>query len=453
MRYAAFLLLLISAPAAAQPAPGAPLADHVRFLVGSSARGFADIAGADSLGPGVRSSTYLFPEARAARVETSPEGTRYVAVMEPEPAAALDRRAAALVTALRRALPGFTLLKDDSTAAARFVECRAGSGGATLSVAPAGTGAARSLAVSLLRPAERCPENTGPQPVPLSLPDNRWTQVAVSEDHIHEVDLGSVVPEGPYRLAWMRVTPRTAAGAGNPPFEHQFQRNRYSCSERGFETTHAANVAGGRVTLESGSTGRWTRTEEGSVGASTLAAVCAVPAGAFAGAEGARDVPRVWSPGASPLVPSSLPPLEPASRFVHVYSTILGEQYLLDPQTVQVVDSLRYAWVKVVSRLNRAMDTPYDYSLNHFAFDCRRSRVRMGRVAHIRADSVVLEGYGVDEWQEMRSNPLVRRVCRARVPEPAGTQPQASRDRGPFGAPQRNPRRAFEQQGLTRRAR
>jgi len=432
VRYAAILFLLISAPVAAQPAPGAPLADHVRFLVGSSERGFRDITGADSLGPGVRSSTYLFPEARTARVETSPEGARYVAVMAPEPPAALDRRAGSLVTQLSRALPGFTLLKDDSTGEARFVECRAGSGGTTMSVAPAGTGAARSLAVSLLRPVDRCPESTGPQPVPLSLPDSRWTRVAVSEDHVHAVDLGSVTLEGPYRLAWVRATPRT----GKPSYEHQFLRNRYSCPERRFETIYAGNVAGGRVIQEAGSDGRWTQPPDGSVGASTVAAVCAtVLASAFGGAGTARDFPPAWTPGSSPPIPIPLPPLEPASRFAPVYSTLLGEQYLLDPQTVQAVDSLRYAWVKIVSRLPLLIEnTSFDYSLNHFAFDCRRSQLRMGRVAYVRADSVVLEGYGVDEWKEMRGNPLIRRVCRAPIPPPASTRPSGT-DAEPVTAP------------------
>jgi hypothetical protein len=415
----------MSAPVAAQPAPSAPLADHFRFLVGSSERRFEDITGVDSLGPGVRSSTYLFPEARMARVETSPEGTRYVAVMDPEPPASLDRRAGSLVAELSRVLPGFTLLKDDTTGVARFVECRAGSGGTTLSVGSAGTGATRSLTISLLRPVARCPENTGPQPVPLSLPDSRWTRVAASADHVHAVDLGSVIPEGRYRLAWVRVTPRTAGGAGKPSYEHQFQRNRYSCPERRFETVHGANVAGGRVIWETGSNGRWTEPADSSVGASTVAAVCAAaPAGTFNGVGGAQDFPPAWVRGSAPPVPAPLPPLEPASRFTHVYSTLLGEQYLLDPQTVQAVDTLRYAWVKVVSRLSLTIEnTPFDYSLNHFAFDCRRSRVRLGRVAYVRADSVVLQGYGVDEWTEMRSNPLVRRVCRARVPAPTSTPP------------------------------
>jgi hypothetical protein len=422
MRYLAFLLLLVSAPAAAQPAPGAPLRDHVRFLVTSSERGFEDITGADSLGPGVRSSTYLFPQARVARVETSPEGTRYVAVMDPESPDSPDR-AGSLVTQLSRALPGFTLLKDDSTGAARFVECRAGSGGTTLSVAPAGTDT-RSLTLSLLRPVDRCPENTGPQPVPLRLPDSRWTQVAISDDHVHALDLGSVVPEGPYRLAWVRVTPRTV-GAGRPSYEHQFQRSRYVCPEGRFETIHGANVAGDRVIAESGSDGQWTQPPEESVGASTVAAVCAtVVAEAFRAVEGAQDFAPFWTPGSSPPIPVPLPPLEPASRFTNVYSTLLGEQHLLDLQSVQVVDSLRYAWVKVTSGpAVRIRDTPFDYSLNHFAFDCRRSRVRMGRIAYVRADSVVLQGYGADEWSEMRSNPLVQRVCRLRVPAPASTRP------------------------------
>lgn len=424
MRYAAFLLLLLSAPLAAQPAPGAPLADHVRFLVASSRRGFADITGVDSLAPGVRSSTYLFPEARTARIETAPEGTRYVAEMAGEPAASLAHRADSLVTSLSRVLPGFTLLKEDSTGAARLVECLTGSGGTTLSVAPGGTGAARSLTLSLLRPADPCPENTGPQPVPLELPDSRWTVVAVSDDHLHAVDLGSVILEGRYRLAWVRFTPRTA-GAGRPPYDHQLQRNRYLCPERRFETVHAASVNGGRVIWEAGSNGRWTQPSEGSVGASMAAAVCAtVPADAFGGVVGAQDFPPSWVPGSAPPVPAAIPPLEPASRFSSVYSTQLGDEHLLDPQTVRVVDSLRYAWVKVVSRLPLTIeDTPFDYTLNHFAFDCRRSRVQMGRIAYVRADSIVLQGYGVDEWTEMRGNPLVRRVCRARIPAPTSARP------------------------------
>jgi hypothetical protein len=154
-----------------------------------------------------------------------------------------------------------------------------------------------------------------------------------------------------------------------------------------------------------------------------MAAVCAtVLAEAFRVAEGAQDFPPFWTPGSSPPIPVPLPPLEPASRFTQVYSTSLGERYLLDPQTVQVVDSLRYAWVKAASGFFMIDDIPYDYTLNHYAFDCRRSRVRMGRIAYVRADSVVLHGYGVDEWSEMPSNPLVRRVCRAPVPAPASTR-------------------------------
>lgn len=411
----------MSAPAAAQPAADAPLRDHVRFLVSSSERRFEDITGVDSLGPGVRSSTYLFPEARTARIETSPEGTRYVAVSDSEPPDSLDRRAGSLVAQLSRALPGFTLLKDDGTGVARFVECLAGTGGTTLSLAPAGTGATRSLALSLLRPVDGCPENTGPQPVPLGLPDSRWTRVAVSEDHVHAVDLGSVVTEGPYRLAWIRFTPRTAGGPGRPAYQHQFQRSRYFCPERRFQTIHGANVAGDRVLGEVGPDGEWTQPPEESVGASTLAAVCAtVLAEAFGDVEGAQDFPPAWTPGSSPPVPVALPPLEPASRFTHVYTTALGEQYLLDLQTVREVDTLRYAWVKVVSRLPLTIDdTPFDTTLNHYAFDCRRSLVRMGRIAYIQAGSIVLQGYGVDEWSEMRGNPLVRRVCRAPVPAPA----------------------------------
>jgi hypothetical protein len=107
-----------------------------------------------------------------------------------------------------------------------------------------------------------------------------------------------------------------------------------------------------------------------------------------------------------------------------VYSTLLGEQYLLNQQSVQVVDSLRYAWVKVISGPAITIgDTAFDYSLNHYAFDCRRSRVRMGRIVYIRDGSIVLQGYGVDEWSVMRGNPLVQRVCRVRVPAPASTPP------------------------------
>jgi hypothetical protein len=234
------------------------------------------------------------------------------------------------------------------------------------------------------------------------------------------VDLGSISLEGPYRLAWVRTTTRVADVAGSPTYEHQFMRSRYSCPERRYETIHVANVAGGRVVRQGGSNGTWTQPREGSVGASEVAAVCAaVLASAFGMAEGAADFPPVWAPGSSPPVPASLPALEPASRFTRVYATSRGEQYLLDPQTVQVVDSLRYAWVKVVSRLTLMIgETRFDYSLNHFAFDCRRSRVRLGRIAYVQADSVVRQGYGVDEWNEMRGNLLVRHVCRASVPAP-----------------------------------